>query len=94
MCLIGQKENRTRVRPLSAHARAHLQNNQSTKTTFTPPPLSLIHHSWCCTDMGTAAAERSAEQGADSFLAPCRKHAKGGASVNGTFPRDGEANEW
>jgi hypothetical protein len=43
--------------------------------------------------MGTAAAERSAEQGADSILAPYRQHAKG-ASVNGTFSRDGEEIEW
>ena len=57
--------------------------------------------------MGTAAAERSPEEGADSILAPWRRAVaaaaaaaagggEGGAfeAANGTFTRDGEAIAW
>jgi hypothetical protein len=46
-------------------------------------------------DMGTAAADRSAEQGAASILAPWERAVKdGAAAVNGTFTRDGEVIDW
>ncbi|GBF92184.1 hypothetical protein Rsub_05266 [Raphidocelis subcapitata] len=50
---------------------------------------------WCRTDMGTSAADRSAEEGAASILAPWYRAAKeGAAAVNGSFTRDGEVIEW
>lgn len=43
------------------------------------------------TDMGTSAADRSAEQGASSVLWPWRHWS---ADLNGSFTRDGEKQAW
>lgn len=62
-----------------------------------PPAAAVaaVCPGWCRTDMGTAAADRSAEQGAASILAPWERAVKDGASaVNGTFTRDGEVIDW
>jgi NAD(P)-dependent dehydrogenase (short-subunit alcohol dehydrogenase family) len=46
---------------------------------------------WCRTDMGTAAADRSAEQGAASVLWPFFNWEK---SLAGSFTRDGSRQQW
>jgi hypothetical protein len=51
---------------------------------------------WCCvlhcmTEMGTEAAERSAEEGPDSVLHPWLNLQP---SLNGSFTRDGLTMEW
>lgn len=46
---------------------------------------------WCRTDMGTAAADRSAEQGGSSVLWPAWNWS---SSLQASFTRDGEAMPW
>lgn len=46
---------------------------------------------WCRTDMGSNAADRSAEQGAQSVVWPLSQSYE---SVNGGFFRDGGAMAW
>jgi len=43
--------------------------------------------------MGSDRADRSAEEGSASILAPWGRF-KGGVDVNGSFTKDGEEQEW